>query len=52
MEFFGVFIIGYCLWTAQALNESQKKREQENEKQAKEKKKNEKYINVRIIEKI
>ena len=29
MEFFGVFIIGYCLWIAQALNDAQKEQEKE-----------------------
>ncbi len=52
MEIFGAFIIGYCLWLAQALNDSQKKQEQEVEKRVKEKLKNDQYINVRIIEKL
>ncbi|WP_176453210.1 hypothetical protein [Pseudanabaena sp. SR411] len=51
MEFFGVFILGYCLWIAQALNDSQKKQEQEIEKRIKEKMKNDQYVNIRIIEK-
>ncbi len=51
MEFFGAFIIGYCLWIGQALNDSQKKQEQEVEKRIKEKLKNEQYVNIRIIEK-
>jgi hypothetical protein len=51
MEFFGAFIIGYCLWIAQALNDSQKTQEQEIEKRVKEKLKNEQYVNIRIIEK-
>jgi len=51
MEFFGAFIVGYCLWIAQALNDSQKKQEQEVEKRLKEKFKNDQYVNIRIIEK-
>jgi hypothetical protein len=51
MEFFGVSILACCLWIAQALNDSQKKKEQDLEKQTKEKLKNERYINVRVIEK-
>jgi hypothetical protein len=38
MEFFGAFIIGYCLWIAQALNDSQKTQEQEIEKRVKDEK--------------
>ncbi|MFZ4727973.1 MAG: hypothetical protein ACOYMQ_04855 [Pseudanabaena sp.] len=52
MEFFGIFIIGYCLWIGQALNDAQKKQEQDVEKRIKEKLKNDQYINVRIIEKL
>jgi hypothetical protein len=51
MEFVGAFIIGYCLWLAQALNDSQKQQEVEIEKRIREKLKNEQYVNVRIIEK-
>ena len=52
MEFVGILIISCCLWIAQSINDSQKKKEQETEKQAKEKLKNERFINVRIIEKL
>lgn len=52
MEFVGVVLIGFCLWLAQSLNDSQKKQEQEIEKRVKEKLKNDQYINVRIIEKL
>lgn len=52
MEFFGVFILSYCLWIGQALNDAQKKQEQDVEKRIKEKLKNDQYINVRIIEKL
>ena len=52
MEFFGVFILGYCLWIGQALNDAQKKQEQDVEKRIKEKLKNDQYLNVRIIEKL
>ena len=52
MEFAGIFIISYCLWISQALNDSQKEQEKEVEKRLKEKLKNDQYINVRIIEKL
>lgn len=52
MEFAGILIISYCLWIAQALNNSQKEQEKEVEKRLKEKFKNDQYINVRIIEKL
>ena len=52
MEFVGILIISCCLWIAQSINDSQKKKEQETEKQTKEKLKNERFINVRIIEKL
>ena len=52
MEFVGILIISCCLWIAQSINDSQKKKEQEAEKQTKEKLKNERFINVRIIEKL
>ena len=52
MEFAGILIISYCLWIAQALNDSQKEQEKEVEKRLKEKFKNDQYINVRIIEKL
>ena len=51
MEFFGAMIIGYCLWISKALNDAQKKQEQEVEKRIKEKMKNDQYVNIRIIEK-
>ncbi|WP_190315916.1 hypothetical protein [Pseudanabaena sp. UWO310] len=51
MEIFGIVLISYCLWISQALNDSQKKQEQEIEKKIKEKLKNDQYMNVRIIEK-
>ena len=47
-----ILIISCCLWIAQSINDSQKKKEQEAEKQTKEKLKNERFINVRIIEKL
>jgi hypothetical protein len=40
------------LWIGQALNDAQKKQEQDVEKRIKEKLKNDQYINVRIIEKL
>ena len=52
MEFFGAFIVSYCLWLSQSLNDSQKKQVQEIEKRLKEKLKNEQYVNIRIIEKL
>lgn len=51
MEFVGAFIVGYCLWIAQALNDSQKKQEQDVEKRIKEKLQNESHFNIRIVEK-
>ena len=51
-KFVGILIIFCCLWIAQSINDSQKKKEQETEKQAKEKLKNERFINVRIIEQL
>ena len=47
-----ILIISCCLWIAQSINDPQKKKEQEAEKQTKEKLKNERFINVRIIEKL
>ncbi len=52
MEFAGILIISCCLWISQSINDSQMKKKQEDEKQAKEKLKNERFINVRIIEKL
>ena len=52
MEFAGIVIISYCLWFAQSLHDSQKKKEQEIEKRVREKLKNEQSINVRVIEKL
>ncbi|MBD2175727.1 hypothetical protein H6F42_02180 [Pseudanabaena sp. FACHB-1998] len=52
MEFLGAFIVSYCLWLAQSLNDSQKKQEQEIENRVKEKLKNEPHVNVRIVEKL
>ena len=52
IKFVEILIISCCLWIAQSINDSQKKKEQEAEKQTKEKLKNERFINVRIIEKL
>jgi hypothetical protein len=41
MEFFGIIILGYCLWIGQTLDDSKKKQEQEIEKRIREKIKNE-----------
>jgi hypothetical protein len=51
MEFAGALVIGYCLWIAQALNDSQKKQEQEIEKRVKEKLQNQAHFNIQIVEK-
>ena len=51
MEFAGALVIGYCLWIAQALNDSQKKQEEEIEKRVKEKLKDEPHFNIKIVEK-
>ena len=51
MEFAGALVIGYCLWIAQALNDSQQKQEQEIEKLVKEKLKDQPHFNIQIVDK-
>jgi len=51
MEIVGFILIPFCVWLSQALNDAEKKQEQEIEKRVKEKLKNEPHVNIRIVEK-
>jgi hypothetical protein len=49
MEIVGFILIPFCMWASQALNDSEKKKEEEIEKRVKEKLKNEPHVNIRIV---